>query len=315
MLHVSRCYLHARTDLVLDNTNSSNLELYSILGEYDNAGFPLVYCFLTTAQAVEQGKRKRALEAWGRQLKERYNIYPLFVHVDKDLAEIGMVKEVWPKAKISLCWWHMRKALRERLSKAKLSTTPYTKKRAHAAHILFNFIDPDFRPAGRPDKTEFEGGKPDDDEEEEENEMSSQRLWATQTTIKLPPMSQQIVLPLTIRIPAPQADWDSDNSDSSDKESQRRFCPKHCRQPIIDMMEDAYCAHPLIPGYAADHPKAIYEWAIHRIYDFCIKNSLPEVWAYLWMNWLRPERWSLWARSTYPEMIPVLKTTMMVESQ
>ena len=27
-----------------DNTNSRHLELYTILGEYDNAGFPLSYC-------------------------------------------------------------------------------------------------------------------------------------------------------------------------------------------------------------------------------------------------------------------------------
>ena len=34
----------------------------------------------------------------------------------------------------------------------------------------------------------------------------------------------------------------------------------------------------------------------------------------LWMNWLRPERWILWAHSAHPNMIPILKTTMMVES-
>ncbi|KAJ7593158.1 hypothetical protein C8J56DRAFT_1045593 [Mycena floridula] len=56
------------------NTNSSNLELYSIMGEYDNTGFLLTYCLLTTAQAVGIGKRKRALEAWAKVLRDKYGI-------------------------------------------------------------------------------------------------------------------------------------------------------------------------------------------------------------------------------------------------
>ena len=38
-----------------DNTNSSNLELYSIMGEYDNASFPLTYCLIN---------------GWGSQYRE-----------------------------------------------------------------------------------------------------------------------------------------------------------------------------------------------------------------------------------------------------
>ena len=32
----------------IDNTNSKNLELYSIMAEHDNAGFPVSYCLLST---------------------------------------------------------------------------------------------------------------------------------------------------------------------------------------------------------------------------------------------------------------------------
>jgi hypothetical protein len=39
-----------------DNTNSRNLELYSVLSEYDNASFPISYCLLSTATAIEIGK-------------------------------------------------------------------------------------------------------------------------------------------------------------------------------------------------------------------------------------------------------------------
>ncbi|KAN0140684.1 hypothetical protein V8E53_001511 [Lactarius tabidus] len=71
------------------NTNSRHLELYTILGEYDNAGFPLSYCLLTTATSIEDRKRTKALEAWAAVLCHEYNIVPRFVHTDKDMAEIG----------------------------------------------------------------------------------------------------------------------------------------------------------------------------------------------------------------------------------
>lgn len=55
-------------------------------------------------------------------------------------------------------------------------------------------------------------------------------------------------------------------------------------------MEQHYCTHPVIPGYAAPD---------------------PEVWAYLWENWYRKGRWELWARAAH-DMIPILKTTMIL---
>jgi hypothetical protein len=91
---------------VKDNTNSKNLELYSIMGEYDNAGFPLSYCLLSTATAIEPGKRKKALIEWAKCMCDTYSIMPRFTHTDKDMAEIGMLREVWD-VKIQLCWWHL----------------------------------------------------------------------------------------------------------------------------------------------------------------------------------------------------------------
>ena len=65
-----------------------------------------------------------------------------------------MLQDVW-LAKIQLCWWHLRKAVRERLSKKKLSTTPYN---AQRAWLEFTFIDLAFVPYGKADATEHEGG-------------------------------------------------------------------------------------------------------------------------------------------------------------
>jgi hypothetical protein len=39
--------------LCADNTNSKNLEKYSVMGEYDNVGFPLSYCLLSTVVAMD----------------------------------------------------------------------------------------------------------------------------------------------------------------------------------------------------------------------------------------------------------------------
>lgn len=126
---------------------------------------------------------------------------------------------------------------------------------------------------------------------------------------------------LVIRIPAPQVSSEGKTEeieDVSDEETstnpQHTFCPQLYRDKIITMMERHYCAHPLIPGYAAPSRDGIRRWAVQQMYSFCQKNELPEVWAYLWENWYRKGRWELWARSAHVE-IPILKTTMMVEAQ
>ena len=42
--------------IIKDNTNSKNLKLYSIMGEYENVGFLLSYCLLSMATAIKPGK-------------------------------------------------------------------------------------------------------------------------------------------------------------------------------------------------------------------------------------------------------------------
>ncbi|KAL0578321.1 hypothetical protein V5O48_003668 [Marasmius crinis-equi] len=75
-----------------------------------------------------------------------------------------------------------------------------------------------------------------------------------------------------------------------------------------------YCAHPMIPGYSAPIPEGIQYWAVKEMYQFCYGNDLCELWAYLWENWYCSGRWALWARSSNPNEIPRLKTTMILES-
>ena len=59
MQHVHNEHFWIETGLTMKmavNTNSKHLELYSILGEYHNAGFPLAYCLQSTLNAKQIGK-------------------------------------------------------------------------------------------------------------------------------------------------------------------------------------------------------------------------------------------------------------------
>lgn len=314
------------------------------MAEHDNAGYPLSYCLLSTASSMDVKKRTRALGAWTQMLRDKYHVFPWFIHMDKDMSEIGMVRNVWvnhPKAevqkvigtepqwttlqtwivKLQLCWWHLRRAVSQRCAKTKLSTTPYNPARAHKE---FPFIDSTFVPPGQADPTEYEGGTEDVSESDASYVNPNAlllRIPATQdsgtsepsSTIPVAdPIEDNLPLrPLTIRIP-PLSQIPSGDTPS---ESPRRiFCAEEHRQPIIDMMERHLCAHPLIPGYSHPSPAGIRYWAVQQIYSYCVKHDLREVWAYLWENWYRAGRWELWARSPCPE-IPRLKTTMMIESQ
>jgi hypothetical protein len=329
------------------------------MGEYDNAGFPLSYCLLTTATAIDAGKRKITLTAWTKCLRDKYGIDPLFVHVDKDLAEISAARATW-KAKINLCYWHLRRAVNTRLAKAKLATTVYDVKRACNE---FDFIDPDFRPSRTKfDIDDYEGGLPDDVELPEHPRPGLHDFVASNALsdatnslrIKIPPPTQITAVgaadthenqnkenmkkpdipasiihgqgfvlllkpPIDSKLPSITLPNDAEISDEEEEEADQRrnrrtFCPSDYREPILKMIERHYCAHPLIPGYAAPSDTAIRRWAVQQMYGFCSKNDLPEVWAYMWENWYRRGRWELWARSAH-EQIPVLKTTMILESQ
>ncbi|KAF7349473.1 SWIM-type domain-containing protein [Mycena sanguinolenta] len=292
-------------------TNSKHLELYTVLGEHDNAGFPLSYCLLSTAESIDIGKRKAALEAWARKLRDTYGVIPVFVHVDKDMAEIGMIRSVW-NAKIQLCLWHLKRAVRTRLDKRKLSTTPY---QPHRAHAEYAFIDPNFKPEGRADPTEYEGGILEPPALIG-NQIPVPRPHAI--TIKLPPTqtASAALTDITNTLDnssATTAAPTNSESDSDEENGKRTFCPPECREPIITAMENHLNAHPLIPGFCHPSPAGIREWAVKQMYTYCFENDLPEAWAYLWENWYRRGRWELWARSEHPQ-IPRLKTTMMVES-
>ena len=266
------------------------------MGEHDNAGIPLASCLLSTASCLTPGKRKVSLTSFMKCVRDKYNIYPRFVHTDKDIAEIKASQTVWPESKHQLCWWHLRKAIRERLGKAKLSTTPYN---PSIAHSEFNFISLDFSPAGKSDPRESE----------------DLDLLAAQ----VPTLSNPNALPIKLKIPEGMIFPESlpiptNGTEDSSGNLSRAFCPAEHRFHVVDMIELHLCAHPLVPGYSAPSPEGIRYWAVKEMYQYCVKYDLRECWAYLWENWYRRGRWELWARCSHGE-IAILKTTMICESQ
>jgi hypothetical protein len=302
-----------------------------VLGELDNAGFPLAYCLLSTATSISSQKRTAALTAFLQQVRTTYDVVPIFTHVDKDFAEISALGKVWPQAKTQICLWHLDRAVGDRLAKPSLKTTPYD---VASARAKFGFISPTFRPTAQPDPQDNEEyGYRSDDEYRPGKKRTKQKKANPKSTLppRLPPplLSQANPNAITIKIALPPSQnishprltspssddpTDSEDSDTEDIGTRQQFCPLDLREKVRSLIEKHFCTHPSIPGYPAPTEAGIRWWAVQEMYDFCVRNRLCELWAYLWGNWYRPHRWTLWARSTCIE-IPRLRTTMVCESQ
>ncbi|KAK0558517.1 hypothetical protein OC844_005089 [Tilletia horrida] len=118
--------LRSRTvEISLDatyGTNSSSHDLFAVLAELDGTGAPLLYLFMDTKEMLGDRRRIEILADVMAVLKGM-GIDPQFVGCDKDSAEIAAIGQVWPGAKIQLCYWHVRRALRQRFSLTKASGT------------------------------------------------------------------------------------------------------------------------------------------------------------------------------------------------
>ena len=93
------------------------------------------------------------------------------------------------------------------------------------------------------------------------------------------------------------------------------FCPPAHWLPILHLLLKHFCLHPLLPEWhgKAQSSKEIYCDSVHELYIHCTRNNLCKVWAYMWVNWYSPEKWKLWACSSYKKAISHRRTTMVVE--
>lgn len=97
---------------------------------------------MSTSSDAEKGAKQRVLERFLTELK-RLGVRPEFTLSDKDFSEINAMGNTWPNAKHQLCFWHVLRALKQRLAKNKDSPAPYD---VHAAQKEFNYIRSDFVP-------------------------------------------------------------------------------------------------------------------------------------------------------------------------
>ena len=82
-----------------------------MLGE----GLPLSYLFITTEANAAPYTKQNALIEWMKSLRA-LGIAPRSTFSDKDQSEINALGEVWPEAKHQLCFWHVLRAIKRRLS-------------------------------------------------------------------------------------------------------------------------------------------------------------------------------------------------------
>ncbi|KAE8181682.1 hypothetical protein CF328_g8764, partial [Tilletia controversa] len=111
-------------------TNNAGHELLGVLAEMDGTGVPLAYCFLDTRDLPEDGCKINIIKEVLNALKDR-GIDPQFVGCDKDSAEIAAFRSVWPQSKIQLCYWHVLRAVRQRLASSIATST----KQYHAFEV------------------------------------------------------------------------------------------------------------------------------------------------------------------------------------
>ena len=88
------------------------------------------------------------------------------------------------------------------------------------------------------------------------------------------------------------------------------------KETVIRMFCRHFNYHPLIPDRNGTFrsPNEIHQDCASEVYWWCRGRGFFRLWAYLFINWYRPGQWELWARSANAVEIPVLKTTMVVES-
>jgi hypothetical protein len=88
------------------------------------------------------------------------------------------------------------------------------------------------------------------------------------------------------------------------------------RDTVLNMFSRHYNMHPLIPDRNGTYRSAetIHRECTSEVYTWCHARNYFRLWAYLFINWYQPGKWELWARSSNAKEIPVLKTTMIVES-
>lgn len=98
---------------------------------------------LQTSPDATAGAKERLLTSFLGKLKAQ-GVKPEYTLTDKDQSEINAMTAVWPEAKHQLCFWHVLRALKQRLAKTNERPGAYSVQAAHDEG--FHFISETFLP-------------------------------------------------------------------------------------------------------------------------------------------------------------------------
>ncbi|KAI1000716.1 hypothetical protein K3495_g7484 [Podosphaera aphanis] len=88
------------------------------------------------------------------------------------------------------------------------------------------------------------------------------------------------------------------------------------RNIVLAMFSRHFNMHSMIPDQNGTYRSAemTHSDCINELYTWCRARNYFCLWAFLFVNWYAPVHRKLWTRSSNPERLPVLKTTMIIES-
>ncbi|SAL95591.1 hypothetical protein, partial, partial [Absidia glauca] len=131
-------------------TNRAGFELFGVVANVYGSGYPIAYLIVKVASNTnvsgEDTGRITALKTFFQEMKDR-GFNPTFFFTDKDQAEINAIEAVWPSegpSIIRLCLWHLKRAIKLKLSKPKTAILPIYNEQA--AHLEYDFVDTSFVP-------------------------------------------------------------------------------------------------------------------------------------------------------------------------
>ncbi|KAI1001077.1 hypothetical protein K3495_g7120 [Podosphaera aphanis] len=100
-------------------TNNAGMELNAVLAELDGAEAPMAYLFVEKNNSFGTSSPETMTQVIYQFLRALDNLgVNAFVDCDKDKFEINAIEQVWPSARIQLCFWHAKRAVEMKLKKS-----------------------------------------------------------------------------------------------------------------------------------------------------------------------------------------------------
>ena len=258
-------------------TNNKGIELFAVMAEFDGTGVPLAYCFVDVFE--DNGKCERKAEP-GAVI----GILTQFLQPLKDYglnpAFFGTDKDPAEISAIGQIWPEATIQLccwhARRALRTKIRASKETNNQNEYRPLEAQSLIPDL---------ELCWGS-----------LPVRRPMGNHRDGRCTCPSRGVALEAKGRIEA----WNSDELET-----------------VLQIFLRHFNMHPLIPDQNGTYQSSegIHRACAAEIYYWCRSRNYFRLWAYLWVNWYQPSKWVvLWARSSNPREIPVLKTTMIMES-